>query len=78
MWIQNEARIHGKVIADDAIGKLLEMVGPNMLQLQMEVEKMALYLGEDSNITIDLVEDFERIGKILLESKTKKYLTNIS
>ena len=57
VWVQNEANQHAKVIANDAIGKLLEMVGPNMLQLQMEIEKMALYLGEDSEITIDLVED---------------------
>lgn len=57
VWVQNEAQMHGKVIADDAIGKLLEMVGPNMLQLQLEIEKMALYLGEEHEITIELVED---------------------
>lgn len=53
VWVQNEAQQHGKVITHDAIGKLLEMVGPNMLQLQMEIEKMALYLGEEPEITIE-------------------------
>lgn len=57
VWIQNEAQKHGKAISDNAIGKLLEMVGPNMLQLQMEIEKLALYLGEELEMTIDLVED---------------------
>lgn len=57
VWVQNEARIHGKAITDEAIVKLLEMVGPNMLQLQMEIEKMALYLGEELEITRELVED---------------------
>ena len=33
------------------------MVGANMLQLQMEIEKLALYLGEEQEITVDLVED---------------------
>ena len=31
--------------------KLVEMVGTNMLQLQMEIEKLALYLGEELEIT---------------------------
>ncbi|MER2112244.1 DNA polymerase III subunit delta [Solibacillus isronensis] len=57
VWVKNEAEQHGKAITDEAVGKLLEMVGPNMLQLQMEIEKMALYLGEDYEITRELVED---------------------
>lgn len=57
VWVKNEAQQHGKAIKDEAVGKLLEMVGPNMLRLQMEIEKMALYLGEDHEITRELVED---------------------
>ena len=37
--------------------RIVEMVGANMLQLQMEIEKLALYLGEEQDITVDLVED---------------------
>ena len=57
VWIQSEASKLGKAITTDAIQKLVEMVGPNMLQLQMEIEKMALYLGHDHEITLSLVED---------------------
>ncbi len=37
----------------NAIDKLVEMVGINMLQLQKEIEKLALYLGEDQVITVE-------------------------
>ncbi|MEK4230064.1 DNA polymerase III subunit delta [Solibacillus sp. FSL H8-0538] len=57
VWIQSEVEAFGKVIADDAAVKLVEMVGAHMLQLQQEIEKLALYLGEDYEITVELVED---------------------
>lgn len=57
VWIQSEAARCGKAITGEATHKLVEMVGPNMLQLQMELEKMALYLGEDHEMTVELVED---------------------
>ncbi|KGR90714.1 DNA polymerase III subunit delta [Ureibacillus massiliensis 4400831 = CIP 108448 = CCUG 49529] len=57
VWIQSEVSRFGKAITDDAIDKLVEMVGTNMLQLQKEIEKIALYLGEDLEITTKLVED---------------------
>ena len=57
VWIQSEVSKLGKAITTDATQKLVEMVGPNMLQLQMEIEKMALYLGQDHEITVALVED---------------------
>lgn len=57
VWIQSEASKRGKAITSEATHKLVEMVGPNMLQLQMELEKMALYLGEDHEMTVDLVKD---------------------
>lgn len=57
VWIKNEVQSFGKIIADDAAIKLVEMVGADMLQLKMELEKLSLYLGEDYEITVDLVED---------------------
>lgn len=57
VWIQGLVKAEGKTIAQDAIEQLVTMVGPNMLQLQMEIEKLSLYLGEDGNITVELVED---------------------
>ena len=57
VWIRNEANNYGKIMTDDAVDKLVEMVGANMLQLQMEIEKLSLYLGDEKQITIELVED---------------------
>ena len=57
VWIRHEVQGFGKVITPEAATKLIEMVGANMLQLQMEIEKLALYLGEEAEITIELVED---------------------
>jgi len=56
-WIRSEANRYEKSVADDAVDKLVEMVGANMIQLQMEIEKIALYLGEEKQITFHLVEE---------------------
>ena len=57
VWIQNLVKAHGKTITGGALELLVSMVGPNMLQLQMEIEKMSLYLGDSGEITSALVED---------------------
>lgn len=76
-WIRSEVAKHGKAITEAAIQKLIEMVGPNMLQLQMEIEKMALYLGEEPEILVELVEDL--VAKTLEQDAFKMlnaYLNN--
>lgn len=57
VWIRNEVKAFEKNITDDAVDKLIEMVGANMLQLQIEIEKISLYLGEDHQISVHLVEE---------------------
>lgn len=57
VWIQGVVKAEGKTITQGAIEQLVTMVGPNMLQLQMEIEKLSLYLGESGEITPTLVED---------------------
>lgn len=59
VWIQGQVKERGKTIQQGALEKLVTMVGTNMLQLQMEIDKMSLYLGdsEPSEITESLVED---------------------
>lgn len=57
VWVLSAVKSYGKTINNDAIDKLVEMVGVNMLQLQKEIEKLALYLGDDQVITVNLVED---------------------
>jgi len=58
VWIRNAVDAYGKTISNEAVDKLVEMVGANMLQLQMEIEKICLYLGQDEKqITDNLVQD---------------------
>ncbi|SOC36350.1 DNA polymerase III subunit delta [Ureibacillus acetophenoni] len=57
VWVLSAVKSYGKTINNDAIDKLVEMVGVNMLQLQKEIEKLALYLGDDQVINVNLVED---------------------
>ena len=57
IWIRSEVSRFNKSIIDDAVDKLVEMVGANMLQLQIEIEKMSLYLGEENQISARLVEE---------------------
>ncbi|MEK4426330.1 DNA polymerase III subunit delta [Solibacillus sp. FSL K6-1523] len=76
-WIRSEVAKHGKAITEAAIQKLIEMVGPNMLQHQMEIEKMALYLGGEPEISVELVEDL--VAKTLEQDAFKMlnaYLNN--
>jgi len=41
----------GKQISDDALAELVARVGPNPRQLDSEVEKLSLYIGDRSEIT---------------------------
>ena len=77
VWIDAEVSSYGKVITEEAKVRLVEMVGANMLQLRAEVDKMALYLGEDYEITESLVE--ELVAKTLEHDAFKMlnaYLTS--
>lgn len=69
VWIQNEVVALGKTIGQGAIEKLVTMVGTNMLQLKMEMEKISLYLGESGEITPTLVE--ELVAKTLEQDAFK-------
>lgn len=43
----------GRDIAPDALAELIERVGPNPRQLDNEIEKLTLYAGERTRITLD-------------------------
>lgn len=45
-------RAAGKDIADDALGELVTRVGPNLRSLANEVEKLIVYAGERSEVTL--------------------------
>lgn len=47
VWIEQEIAAQQGRITDDAVGKLIEMVGANMLQLRLEIEKLLLFVEGD-------------------------------
>ncbi|MEE1130858.1 MAG: DNA polymerase III subunit delta [Caryophanon sp.] len=47
VWIQQEIATQQGRITDDAVGKLIDMVGANMLQLRLEIEKLLLFVEGD-------------------------------
>lgn len=49
-WIKGEARRLGKGITDEAIGRLLEVVGDDLGDIKGEMDKLALYVGENGMI----------------------------
>jgi DNA polymerase-3 subunit delta len=69
VWVQNEISSFAKKIDEEAIAKLIELVGMDMLHLRSEIEKICLYLGEDKNITVALVE--ELVSKTLEQDAFK-------
>jgi DNA polymerase-3 subunit delta len=51
-WAQRAFRERGKTIADAALAELVARVGPNSRQLDMEVEKVSLYVAERKAIEL--------------------------
>lgn len=69
VWIQNEVSSRQKQIDERAIQKLIELVGLDMLHLQMEVDKLCHYIGEEGTIQLEDVE--ELVAKTLEQDAFK-------
>ncbi|RXH51254.1 DNA polymerase III subunit delta [Kurthia gibsonii] len=69
VWIQNEVSSRQKQIDEQAIQKLIELVGLDMLHLQMEVDKLCHYIGEEGTIQLEDVE--ELVAKTLEQDAFK-------
>jgi DNA polymerase-3 subunit delta len=54
-WATQEARGLGKTLSLAAAQRLVEMVGENLADLSQELEKLALFAGEEKTITPHLV-----------------------
>ena len=65
-WARKELRSRQKEIAEEALSELVNRVGPNSRQLDAEVEKLALYVGERSKIELD------DVGTICTRNKTAR------
>jgi DNA polymerase-3 subunit delta len=52
-WARKAIRVRQKEISDDALAELVTRVGPNSRQLDNEVEKLTLFVGNRRNIHLD-------------------------
>ncbi len=56
-WLRSTAREMGSPITPDAAKVLIESVGPNLLALQTELEKLSAYCDSGAQITVRDVDD---------------------
>jgi DNA polymerase-3 subunit delta len=56
VWVKSTVANEQKVMTDEAIGRLIDTVGQDLVQLQSEIHKMATYVGEQQEITKSDVE----------------------
>ena len=56
VWINERVAEYHVQIDDQATELLLELAGTNLMMLTNELDKMALYVGDDKRITIEVVE----------------------
>jgi DNA polymerase-3 subunit delta len=51
-WARNAIRDRKKEISEDALAELISRVGPNARQLDNEIEKLTLYVGDQTQIRL--------------------------
>lgn len=56
LWAQNALKAHQKNISDEALAELVNRVGPHPRQLDSEIEKVALFVGDRPEIEVADVE----------------------
>jgi DNA polymerase-3 subunit delta len=56
MWARKAIRARDKEISEEALGEIITRVGPNPRQLDTEIEKLSLYVGDRKEITLEDVE----------------------
>jgi DNA polymerase-3 subunit delta len=62
-WARKGLRARQKEISDEALAELINRVGPNARQLDSEVEKVALYVGDRKEI------EFEDVAAVCIRNK---------
>lgn len=62
-WARKGLRSRQKNISEEALAELISRVGPHARQLENEIEKLSLYAGERSEITINDVETICTVNK---------------
>jgi DNA polymerase-3 subunit delta len=56
MWARKAIRSKDKEISEEALGEIITRVGPNPRQLDTEIEKLSLYVGNRKEIGLEDVE----------------------
>lgn len=56
VWIQSAVQAENKSISGIAIQSLIETIGNDLVQLKSEIQKMVIYLGEDNEITSQIID----------------------
>ncbi len=56
MWARKAIRSKEQEISEEALGEIITRVGPNPRQLDTEIEKLSLYVGDRKEITLEDVE----------------------
>lgn len=65
-WARKALRARQKEISDEALAELISRVGPNARQLDNEVEKVSLYVGDRPEV------EFEDVATICLRNKAAR------
>lgn len=65
-WARKSLRDREKDISDEALAELVDRVGPNARQIDMEVEKLSLYVGDRNSI------EFEDVAAICSRNKAAR------
>jgi DNA polymerase III subunit delta len=56
LWARKAIRAKGKEISEEALAEIVSRIGPNARQLEMEIEKISLYVGDRQEINFEDVE----------------------
>jgi DNA polymerase-3 subunit delta len=65
-WALKTFRARGKEIGSEALGELIVRVGPNARQLDSEVEKISLYVGDRPEV------EFGDVAAVCIRNKTAR------
>lgn len=56
-WISNRAKEKSIILTEDAIGRLIQLLGKNLFMMTNELDKLALFIGEGGQITLEIVDE---------------------
>lgn len=56
-WLENRAKEKRVSLTNDAIGRMIQLLGKNLLMMTNELDKLALFVGEEGIISIEVVDE---------------------